>query len=205
MVDGSFKLPQPPSGNAFTSQPLAGTYRLVSFAIFLLACAGCADTWGTPAYFERILSVQFEPDAPVIRCETTGLDYVAFRVIHVPATTAVRLGANAEALGAFPHQAPHERERILRRWTSGNLSTQAREALDLALSGAEDAVVESNCGGVSSSQIREWLNKSLARPTTLHSYQFQQVSGETRVVAEALEFRIFDPVEGLLFELVNFS
>jgi hypothetical protein len=179
--------------------------RANQLAVFLLACAGCADAWGTPAYFERILSVQFVPEKPVIRCETAGIDYVAFRVIHVPATTAVRLGANAEALAAFPHQAPHERERILRRWTSGDLSMQAREALDLALSGAEDAVVESNCGAVSSSQIREWVNKSLARPTTLHSYQFRQVSGETRVVAEALEFRMFDPVERLLFELVNFS
>ena len=196
---------QPPSGNAFSSQLLAGIYRSVSLGVLLLACASCADTWGTPAYFERILSVRFEPEAPVIRCETAGLDYVAFRVVHVPATTAVTLGANPEALGGFPHQAPHEKERILRRWTSGDLTTQAREALDLALSGAEAAVIESNCGAVASTEIRAWVNKSLARGTTLHSYQFQQMSGETRAVAEALEFRIFDPVERLLFELVNFS
>jgi hypothetical protein len=179
-------------------------YRLISLAISLVVCASCANAWGTPAYFERILSVRFEPEKPVIRCETSGLDYVAFRVVHVPTTIAARLAANAQALAAFPHQEPHERERTLRRWTPGDLSAEGREALDLALSGAEDAVRQSSCGAVSSSQIR-WVNKSLARRTTLHSYQFLQIPGDTRAVAEVLEFRVFDPIEALLFELVNFS
>jgi hypothetical protein len=181
-------------------------YRLLPLAVFVSTCAACAtNEWGTPAYFERLLSVQFEPEAPVIRCQSGGIDFVAFRVVRVPKSTASTLGENAETLAKFPHQAPHERGRILRRWTSGELSTQAREALALALAGAEAAVVESNCGATASSRIREWVNESLARNTTLHSYQFQPMSGETHVVPEALEFRVFDPVAGLLFELVNFS
>ena len=181
-------------------------YRLLSLAIVAVTCAACAaEAWGTPAYFERILSVRFEPDAPIIRCQAGGIDYVAFRVVRVPATTAATLGGNANALATFPHQGPQESGRMLRRWTSGELSTQAREALDLALLGAEAAVAESNCGAVASSRIREWINESLARRATLHSYQFQPAAGESRVVAEALEFRVFDPVAALLFELVNFS
>jgi hypothetical protein len=55
-----------------------------------------------------------------------------------------------------------------------------------------------------SGEVRELVTRSAAKPTTLHSYQFE-AHGGNQVIPEALEFRVLDTQEGVLYELVNFS
>ena len=57
------------------------------------------------------------------------------------------------------------------------------------------AIVSDECWGT--------VEASITKPTTFCTFQY--LSPDGRVLAEALEFRILDPIEGVLFELVNFS
>jgi hypothetical protein len=180
--------------------------RFFLLAAILSVATACADNWVTAAYFELILGVPFTPTPPVVRCQSgTGFDYVAFRIVHLPGTIVDALRANPVGLASFPRQTLDEQDRKLRRWTQGTLSQEARDALELALLGAEAAVEESKCDGVLPRQVREWVATSVARDTSWHSYQFKQLPGEDRVLPEALDFRVLDPVAGVLYELVNFS
>jgi hypothetical protein len=176
----------------------------LAFLVLLAAACDRRGTWGTPEYFERIVAVQFTPVAPVIRCQQeTGFDYVAFRLVRMPADIAEALEQRSSVLPSFPEQLAYERERMIQHWTRAELSTEAREALEFALSGATAAVDESRCDGIRADQVRKLVVATLAKPTTWHSYQFKSLDG--RVLPEALEFRVLDPIERVLYELVNFS
>jgi hypothetical protein len=109
----------------------------------------------------------------------------------------------ASALQEFPHQLSSQRERKLQRWTSGPLSNEAREALELALSGAITAIEHSRCRTLKPEQIRQQVRASVAKDTSWYSYEFKSADG--RVVPDELEFRVLDPIERVLYELVNFS
>jgi len=184
---------------------LTSSLRWSALAL-LIVTAACdrRDSWGTPEYFETIISLKFMPAARVIRCQhETGFDYVAFRVVRIPVSAAEALRERSSVLPSFPEQLPYERDRKIQRWTRGELSTEAREALEFALSGAIAAVEESRCDGIRADHVRELVAASIAKPTTWHSYQFKSLDG--RVLPEALDFRVLDPVERVLYELVNFS
>jgi hypothetical protein len=185
---------------------MPSVFRFIALVATLSIATACTDHWGTPQYFELMLGVPFTPTSPVLRCQSgAGFDYVAFRVVHLPNSVADGFRADSARLAEFPRQDPDELDRTLHRWTRGDLSREARDALDLAVLGAESAVRESKCEGVLPEQVRKWVTASLARQTSWHSYQFKQVPGDDRVRPEALDFRVLDPVAGVLYELVNFS
>jgi hypothetical protein len=176
---------------------------VTALVLMLLGCEP-ADRWGTPEYFERLVGARFVPASPPVRCQhESGLDVVGFKRVRLPLELAETLRRRPDILAALPRQLPYERERTLRRWTQGPLSAEARDAFELALAGALAAVDRSRCAGVDAEEVRPSVLASLAKSTTLYSYQWKSFDG--RVVAEALEFRVLDPVEGMLYELVNFS
>jgi hypothetical protein len=177
---------------------------ILGLALLATACSR-SETWGTPEYFERIVGVRFEPSAPVIRCQQeTGFDHVGFRIVRMPDPTTAYVRANISLLTSHPRQEPYERQRTLVHWSEGPLEGRAREAFEFALLGAEAAVEESACEGMRSRRVRDLVMRSLVKPTTLYSYQFDAHDGD-QVIPEALDFRVLDTQEGVLYELVNFS
>ena len=175
-------------------------------ALLLAMCAGCdpADRWGTPEYFERPIGVPFAPEGQVVRCQHEGgIHHVAFTRVRLPQHAVDALRSQVSALSRFPQQLEHERNRRLRSWAAGPLSTEAQAALELALAGAADAVEKSGCATVVSDDPRQVITGILARPTTFYTYQYSPTGAE--LSAEALEFRVLDLDAGVLYELVNFS
>jgi hypothetical protein len=172
-------------------------------SVMLFACTG-QDEWGTPEYFERIVGVKFTPAAPVVTCTDDSVPGVlAFRLVELPADVGDRLRDRGDVLQGFPRQASSERDLKLQPWTRGALSDQAREAFELAVSGAATAIEHSRCRTMKSEQIVQQIRSSLAKETTWYSYEFKPTDG--RISADELQFRVLDPVGRMLYELVNFS
>ena len=148
--------------------------------------------------------VAFEPDGPFIHCaQTSGFDVVAFSKVRLPQEAVYQIREQPEVLSGFPRKMEYERERKSETWAAGSLSTEAQTALELALVGAVAALDESGCVTVPSAIARQSVLRAVGRPTTFYSYQFKPV--ESEVVPEALEFRVLDLEDGVLYELVNFS
>jgi hypothetical protein len=113
------------------------------------------------------------------------------------------LRAHKGNLASFPHQLPYERERRLQTWTQASLSAEAREAFELAMVGAGQALQDPGCRGINGDDVSTHVAASLRKATTFYTFQYKQVDG--RVLAEALDFRVLDLADGILIELVNFS
>jgi hypothetical protein len=179
--------------------------RLAAVALLLVFCASCGpDRWGTPEYSEQLTGVQFAPDGQVLFCrDEAGLDFAAFVRVPLSKDTVRMLNERAAAMSNHPRQLDYERDRRLQRWGNGPLSDEARSVLDWALLGAEHAIKESKCGALPGQDVRKAMLEALGRPTTLYSFQYKAIGAE--VSPEALEFRILDLEEGVLYELVNFS
>ena len=182
------------------------TRTSLALVLLIATCTNCkpADRWGTPAYFERLTGTAFAPDSESIRCQKeTGFDVVAFAKVRLPKEALDRLRARTALLSEFPHQMDYERDRRLRKWATGALSTEAHEALHLALEGAVASIDETDCGAAPSAQAEASVVRAMGGPMTFYTYQFKPIAGE--VVSEALEFRVLDLESGVLYELVNFS
>jgi hypothetical protein len=189
------------------TQTVTHRLRLAVAGVLCLAVAGCtaAEPWGTPRYFERVIGVAFAPHGAVVHCRVEAwVDYSAFRRVPLPPSVAADLrqrGADILRGHPLPLAAEGKRRRV--EWRQGPLSADARKALDYALTGAASAVESSACPAGNASRMRAAISNALARPTTFHTFQFESDTGE--VQPEALEFRILDLGEGVLYELVEFS
>lgn len=181
--------------------------RLAVAGVLFLPALGCTaiEPWGTPRYFERVVGVGFAPDAAVVNCRVeVWVDYSAFRRVPLPAAVAADLRQRgADILRGHPLPVAEERERRRFAWRRGPLSVEARKALDFALLGAESAIESSACPAGDAARMRAAVADALGRPTTFHTFQFASDTGE--VQPEALEFRILDLDQGVLYELVEFS
>ena len=170
----------------------------------ILPGCGGGDDWGTPAYFERVVGIGFTPAAPVVTCsDDSGPGVLAFHLVQLPVDAADTLRGRGAALKELPRPLSSNQQRRLQPWTHGALSDEAREAFELALSGAAAAIEHSRCRTMKSAQIVQQIRASLSRDTTYYSYEFKPVDG--RVSSNELEFRVLDPVDRVLYELVNFS
>jgi hypothetical protein len=178
--------------------------RLAAAALVLALAASCgADRWGTPEYFERLTGVRFAPDGQVVRCQLeSGPDVAAFIKVRLSKNTIRMLNEQAASMSNYPRQLDYERERRLQRWGNNPLSDEGKAILDWALLGADHAIEQSKCG-VSSQEARKAVLQALGRSTTLYSFQYKRVGADAG--PEALDFRILDLAEGVLYELVNFS
>jgi hypothetical protein len=182
------------------STTLCGVVSL--FSVMVFGCKG--EEWGTPEYFERIVGVKFTPAAPVMRCTDNSVPGVlAFHVVQLPPEVGDLLRDRGAALQGFPRQLSSERARKLQPWTHGALSDQAREALELSLTGAATAIEHSTCRTMKSEQVVQQIRSTLARETTWYSYEFKPTEG--RVSSDELQFRVLDPIGRVLYELINFS
>jgi hypothetical protein len=175
-------------------------WALVS--LIALGCNGPGE-WGTPEYFERIVGVKLTPGAPVVTCaDDSGPGVLAFRRVQLPADVADKLREGA-VLRGLPQQPSSEQQRKLQQWTHGALSEEARQAFELAVSGAATAIEHSRCRTLKSEQVVQQIRAALAKDTTWYSYGFKSADG--RVASDDLEFRILDPIDRVLYELVNSS
>ena len=181
--------------------------RLAVAGVLCLGVARCTTTesWGTPRYFERVVGIAFAPRGAVVNCRVDAwIDFSAFRRVPLPPSVAADLRARgADVLHGHPLPGAGEGERRRVEWRRGPLSADARRALDFALTGAASAVESSACPGGNAARMRAAVLAGLGRPTTFYTYQFESDTGE--VQPEALEFRILDLDEGVLYELVEFN
>jgi hypothetical protein len=170
------------------------------------AAPGCTarEDWGTPDYYERIVGVKLAPAAPPVTCTDDSVPGVlAFRVVQLPPAFGDALRARSNALQGLPHQLPSERERKVQPWTHGALSDEARQAFELAITGAATAIEHSSCRTMKSEQVMQQIRSVLAKDSTWYSYEFKAADG--KVTTDQLLFRVLDPVGRVLYELVNFS
>jgi hypothetical protein len=181
--------------------------RLLVVSALSVATAACAASapWGTPRYFERVVGLAFAPDGPIVECRLEwGMDYAAFRRVRLPAAVTTELRRREpDVLRRHPLPLAADDTRRRFEWRRGPLTADARKALDFALSGASSAIEASKCQGVDTARMRTAVANALQRSATYHAFQFESESGE--VVPEALEFRILDLDEGVLYELDDFS
>jgi hypothetical protein len=148
--------------------------------------------------------VRFVPTQPVMRCQDeVGFDFTAFRRVGLPQSAVETLRNGPKKLATLPRQFPYERDRRLQKWSQSPLSIEAREALEFAMVGAVAAVEHAGCHNIDSDRIRSAVSDSLRKPTTFYMFQYKRVGDQ--VLPEALDFRILDLADGILFELVNFS
>jgi hypothetical protein len=168
---------------------------LMLLSVMLLGC-NRREEWGTPEYFERLIGVRFTPATPPVTCsDDSGPGLLAFRLVQLPGDVADKLRGSGAALQGFPRQLSSDQQSNVQPWTHGALSTDAREAFDRAVIGAATAIEQSPCRTMKSGEVLRRVRDSLAKETTWHSYE--------RASAEALEFRVLDPVDRVLYELVN--
>jgi hypothetical protein len=95
----------------------------------------------------------------------------------------------------LPRRLSSNQQSTLQPWAHGTLSADAREAFNRAVIGAATAIEQTPCRTMGSGEVLRRVRESLAKETTWYSYE--------RASAEELEFRVLDPIERVLYELVN--